>query len=350
MIPARRLGSTLPPERTTPTRAPRARGSRPVKTAAAATAPVGSTRSLARKRRNRAVFTMSSSETSRMSETWARRIGNVSSPGMRLRTPSASVGGGGIRVRSPFWKGRNVAFAVSGSTPKTSIAGDRVFAATQHPATRPFLRVERQQPVEGASDLERSRALLVLALEEDALAGRVVERAAGDDGGPVHAVHEPPRCGLHPVERQHALPPSSGAEGLVGGGALERRRVDHERPQGRGSDRFHAVGDAGREEAGRARPALADLARHLDPGTAVQDVHRLLDLVGVALGHPAGLHDAEYHLHRLGPVDGTPDETAVHGAGMERWGVGGGPIGGVEAAGAGPPPTTPPPPRCPPSP
>src|SRR5256885_4722655 len=81
-------------------------------------------------------------------------------------------------------------------------------------AARPFLRAERQQLVEGASDLERSRALLVLALEEDALAGRVVERAAGDDGGPVHAVHEPPRCGLHPVERQHALPPSSGAEGL----------------------------------------------------------------------------------------------------------------------------------------
>src|SRR5207244_3487456 len=91
MIPASSGGSTLPPDSTTPTRAPFSTGSFPESTAAAATAPVGSASSFARKSRKRTARTISASLTSNTSARRAFRTGNVSSPGMRTLMPSAIV-------------------------------------------------------------------------------------------------------------------------------------------------------------------------------------------------------------------------------------------------------------------
>ncbi len=80
---------------------------------------------------------ISSSLTSATSLRFSRRIGNVSSPGLCGRIPSAIVGGGGIVTRSPFFSERYVSFAVSASTPTTVIPGDRLRATVLHPAMRP---------------------------------------------------------------------------------------------------------------------------------------------------------------------------------------------------------------------
>src|SRR5262249_7991776 len=103
---SRSSGSTLPPESTTPTRAPRGTPSLPVSTAAAPTAPVGSTMMRTRSARNRTAATISASLTSTTLVRFWRRIGNVSFPGDCGRIPSAIVGGGGIVTRSPFCSDR----------------------------------------------------------------------------------------------------------------------------------------------------------------------------------------------------------------------------------------------------
>ena len=96
----------LPPESTTPTRAPGPSGRCLPSTAAAGTAPVGSTTMRARRARKRTAVRTSASLTSSMSVRWRWRIGNVSAPGVVRRMPSAIVGGGGIVTRSPLRKDR----------------------------------------------------------------------------------------------------------------------------------------------------------------------------------------------------------------------------------------------------
>ena len=87
----------LPPDSTTPTRAPCARGRWPDSTAAAATAPLGSTTIRPRWTRKRMAARTSASPTSRTSVRLLLRIGNVSAPGVVARMPSAIVGGRGDR-------------------------------------------------------------------------------------------------------------------------------------------------------------------------------------------------------------------------------------------------------------
>ena len=101
-ISASRTGSMLPPDRTMPTREPLGMGSLPARTAAAGTAPVGSTRILQRSSRKRTASSISLSETSSTSARFRMLIGKVSTPGERLRMPSAMVGGGAMVTRSPF--------------------------------------------------------------------------------------------------------------------------------------------------------------------------------------------------------------------------------------------------------
>src|SRR2546426_127279 len=191
----------LPPERTTPTRAPGGTESFPARTAAAPTAPVVSTTIRARSATMRTAATISAWVTRLTPVRRSGRIGNVSAPGLVTRIPSAIVGGGGMVTRSPFWSERYVSFAVSASTPITARLGSRLLATVAQPAMSPppptgVTRAssegtswksssaaapalgggERQQLVQRAADLEGSRALEILALKRHAVAARVVER------------------------------------------------------------------------------------------------------------------------------------------------------------------------------
>src|SRR5207249_3669179 len=148
----------FPPERTTPTRAPGATGSFPTSTAAAPTAPVGATTIRARSASTRTAATISASVTRLTSVSRSFRIGNVSAPGLVTRIPSAIVGGGAMVTRSPFWSERYVSFAVSASTPITTVPGKRLFATVAQPAPahRGHEGVERGDVLE---ELERRRPL-----------------------------------------------------------------------------------------------------------------------------------------------------------------------------------------------
>lgn len=114
--------STFPPEITTPTLL-NPGGNFPNSTAAADTAPLGSTTSFMRSIRNRIASRISSSVTNKISSTNFCIIGNVSLPGEGDRNPSAIVSGGGIVTRSPFRIDCQVSLANSGSAPKTRIPG-----------------------------------------------------------------------------------------------------------------------------------------------------------------------------------------------------------------------------------
>src|SRR5213083_987737 len=133
----RTSGSTLPPESTTPTRAPAGSGRRRESTAAAATAPVGSVTTCARSARKRTASRTSSSLTSTTSFTFALSTGTVRAPGVVMRMPSAIVGGGGMVTRSPLRSERCVSLAVSVSTPRIWIPGKSVRATMEQPAMSP---------------------------------------------------------------------------------------------------------------------------------------------------------------------------------------------------------------------
>jgi len=120
-----------------------------VKTAAAAAAPDGSTRSFMRKRKNFIVAIISSSVTVKIASAFCRVMGKVSAPGFCTRKPSAIVGGGSILTRSPFSTDCCVSFAVSGSTAKHLIDGYKNFAALLTPANNP-------PPLHGVSNESRS--------------------------------------------------------------------------------------------------------------------------------------------------------------------------------------------------
>src|SRR5207249_4547836 len=83
--------SALPPESTTPTRRPE-KSAFLWRTAAAAATPEGSTRTFMRSSIHVSVSINSSSETTRISLTFACTIGNVRRPGDATRRPSAIVG------------------------------------------------------------------------------------------------------------------------------------------------------------------------------------------------------------------------------------------------------------------
>jgi hypothetical protein len=61
-------------------------------------------------------------------------------------------------------------------------------------------RLEPREGVVGAAELERPGALEVLALEEDAGAGLLINGAGGDDRGPVRDAGEQPGCGFDVCE------------------------------------------------------------------------------------------------------------------------------------------------------
>jgi len=77
---------------------------------------------------------------------------------------------------------------------------------------------QAQQLVEGAADLEGTRPLEILTLEEYGIAGRLVEGPAGDHRRAVNAALQAAGRGLDLLERQHghpdltppAFPPRSG--------------------------------------------------------------------------------------------------------------------------------------------
>src|SRR5437867_3590601 len=210
----------LPPESTTPTRAPRGSGSLPWSTAAAPTAPVGSTTSRARSTRKRTVARISGSVTRHTSVRCFWRIGNVSAPGLVTQMPSAIVGGGAVVAQAIVEDDLGPVVARGLELERRRVLGhadDR--GRPRHPRReRDALGMvarreghdppgalpgrEREELVERAADLERARALEPFALEEHAVSAGVVERLRRHDGRAVDAPGEAPRGRVDGVERE----------------------------------------------------------------------------------------------------------------------------------------------------
>src|SRR3990172_4308091 len=114
-----------------------------------------------------------------------------------------------------------------------------------------------------------------------------------------------------------------GVEGLSGRRALERGRVDDEGLERAGAEGLYAMGHAGREKAGRAGPDLALVIPHLHQRASLDDVHGLLDLMGVPFGDSSGLDSAKDHFDPSGAVDVLAHEPAVHGSRVKGRRVGG---------------------------
>src|SRR3972149_10209968 len=83
------------------------------------------------------------------------------------------------------------------------------------------------------------------------------------------------------------------------------------------------MGHAGREEARRAGPDLALSGPHSRARAALDDVHGLLDLMGVPFGDSSGLDSAQDHFDPSGAVDVLAHEPAVHGSRVKGRRVGG---------------------------
>ena len=101
-------------------------------TAAAETAPLGSTKIFIRVSRNFMVARISSSLTSTICSTFRWMIGKVNSPGVGAQ-PSAMVRAAGSPRASPAANERNVSLASAGSTPKMRIEGLICFGRFAHP-------------------------------------------------------------------------------------------------------------------------------------------------------------------------------------------------------------------------
>mmetsp|Transcript_49109 Transcript_49109/g.98490 ORF Transcript_49109/g.98490 Transcript_49109/m.98490 type:complete len:232 (-) Transcript_49109:40-735(-) len=129
--------STLPPERTTPTRSsPEISWNRGERAAATDTAALGSMTIFIRIQTSRIAATISSSDTTSTSSTLSRMMGQVRSP-MLVSSPSAMVLGSVCSIISPFCMLRAASSAPRGSAAKIRMLGWRPLAATQTPLRRP---------------------------------------------------------------------------------------------------------------------------------------------------------------------------------------------------------------------
>src|SRR3989442_7264699 len=210
--------------------------------------------------------------------------------------------------------------------------GTRLFATVAQPAMSPppptgVTRASSpgmSSKSSSAADLEGSRALEVLTLEEHAVAARVVERLRRDGRGAVDPIAEPPRRGVDVVDAERGgrthdgeiIYSSHATTARARAGPAPRRLLAHlARPHA--TDRAALRAD-GRRAWPRQDPPAGHLWISLRRGWPAEPRHRRPDPAAGALararprgahesrGRPGGARARGTHRHPRRGADGPP--------------------------------------------